>query len=150
MSKSKETSNKKEKEKKRLKQRQDKQQRMEERKAHKRDGNSLDGMMAYLDENGNLSDTPPDPRKKKVFLQEDMQIGVPKQEDLPPDEPRIGTVTFFNKAKGFGFINDTITNDRVFFHIKDMDEPVEESDKVKFFVERSPRGLNALQVSKAG
>src|SRR5205085_5519539 len=114
MSKSKETSNKKEKEKKRLKQRQDKQQRMEERKAHKRDGNSLDGMMAYLDENGNLSDTPPDPRKKKVFLQEDMQIGVPKQEDLPPDEPRIGTVTFFNTAKGFGFINDTVTNDRVF------------------------------------
>lgn len=149
MSKSKETSNKKEKEKKRLKQRQDKQQRMEERKAHKRDGNSLEGMMAYLDENGNLTDTPPDPKKKKVFLQEDMQIGVPKQDHSADGQYRTGTVTFFNKAKGFGFINDDISNDRVFFHIKDMEEPVDESDKVKFFVERGPRGLNAIQLSKA-
>ena len=34
-------------------------------------------MMAYLDENGNLSSTPPDPKKKNIFRQEDMEIGVP-------------------------------------------------------------------------
>jgi hypothetical protein len=75
MPKSKETFNKKEKEKKRLKQQQEKKERAEERKANKRDGKSLEGMMAYLDENGNLSDTPPDPRHKRIFRQEDMQIG---------------------------------------------------------------------------
>ena len=148
MAKSKETFNKKEKEKKRLKQKQDKMQRMEERKANKRDGNSLEGMMAYLDENGNLSDTPPDPKKKKVFRQEDMQIGVPKQEFSNEDEHRTGTVTFYNTAKGFGFINDRLTNERIFFHVNDLQEQVEESDKVKFLVERGPRGLNALQVTR--
>src|SRR6185436_15181707 len=99
MAKSKETFNKKEKEKKRLKQKRDKQQKMEERKSNKRDGNSLEGMMAYLDENGNLSDSPPDHTRKKVFKQEDIQIGIPKQEHIPRDEYRTGTVSFFNKAK---------------------------------------------------
>lgn len=148
MAKSKETFNKKEKEKKRLKQKQEKLQKTEERKANKRDGNQLDGMMAYLDENGNLTDTPPDPSKKKVFLTEDIPIGVPRQEDRPQDEFRSGTVIFYNRDKGFGFINDDTTNDRIFFHVKEMLEQVEESDKVKFLVERGPRGLNALQVTR--
>ena len=29
-------------------------------------GNNLDSMIAYLDEDGNLTSTPPDPRKKLV------------------------------------------------------------------------------------
>ena len=69
MGKSQETFGKKEKEKKKLKQRQDKQEKMEERKANAKKGKSLDEMMAYIDENGNISSTPPDPRKKKVFKQ---------------------------------------------------------------------------------
>jgi len=149
MAKSKETFSKKEKEKKRLKQKQDKKQKVEERKANKRNGNSLEGMMAYLDENGNLTDTPQDPSHKKIFLQEDIQIGVPKQEFSEEDEFRKGTVTFYNRAKGFGFINELSTNERIFFHVKDMMEPVEESDKVQFLVERGSRGLNAVQLTKA-
>lgn len=148
MPKSKESFNKKEKEKKKLKQKRDKQQKMEERKANKRDGNSLEGMMAYLDENGNLSDTPPDQSRKKVFKQEDIQIGVPREERTYTNEFRTGTVSFFNKAKGFGFINELTTNERIFFHINEMLEPVDESDKVKFLVERGPRGLNAVQLTK--
>ena len=63
MAKSKETFFKKQKEKQRLKNRQDKQQKMEERKANLKKGKSLDEMMAYVDENGNLSSTPPDKKK---------------------------------------------------------------------------------------
>ncbi len=147
MAKSKETYNKKEKEQRRFKQKQDKQQKMDERKANKKNGNSLDQMMAYLDENGNLSDTPSDPRIKRVFKQEDIQIGVPRQ-DHTEETVRNGTVTFYNKLKGFGFINDLLTGERVFFHIKDILAPLEEADKVSFHVERGPRGLNAVQVSK--
>lgn len=149
MAKSKETFNKKEKEKKKQKQKQDKRQKMEERKANKKSGNSLDGMMAYLDENGNLTDTPPDPKRKRAFALEDIQIGVPKQEDIiATDEFRTGIITFFNTAKGFGFINDQSTNERVFFHVNDILEPLEESNRVKFLLERGPRGLNAVQVAK--
>jgi cold shock CspA family protein len=148
MAKSKETFGKKEKEKQRLKHRQDKLQKMEERKANTKKGKSLDEMMAYLDENGNLSSMPPDPKKKKVFKQEDMNTGVPVQEEEDPI--RQGIVTFFNDAKGYGFIKDLKTQESVFVHANQLSELIKENDKVTFMVERGPKGLNALNVKKGG
>jgi len=110
-------------------------------------GKSLEEMMAYIDENGNISDTPPDPRLKKVYRTEDIRVGVPKQEDMP-DEIRTGVVAFFNDAKGFGFINDQQTNERIFIHINNLEEPIKETDKVTYEVEAGPRGLSAVNVRK--
>jgi cold shock CspA family protein len=149
MAKSQETFGKKEKQKKKLKQRQDKAEKMEERKANAKKGKSLDEMMAYLDENGNLSSTPPDPKKKKVFRQEDMEIGVPKHVPAEPGESiRNGIVTFFNDAKGFGFIKDVLTQESVFIHANQLSEPIKEHDKVTFEVEMGPRGASAMNVKK--
>jgi cold shock CspA family protein len=148
MAKPKETFNKREKEKKRLKQRQDKKEKMEERKANAPKAKSLDDMMAYLDENGNLSSTPPDPKKAKVFKQEDMQIGVPKYEKVEADIIRNGTVTFFDESKGFGFINDKQTGERVFVHINQLTERISENDKVTFEVESGAKGLSAVNIKK--
>lgn len=149
MGKSQETFAKKEKEKKKLKQRQDKQEKMEERKANGKKGKSLEEMMAYIDENGNISSTPPDPRKMKVFKQEDMQIGVPKQEaPSEADLIRTGVVTFFNDAKGFGFIRDLQTQESVFIHVNNLQEPIKENDKVSFEVEMGPKGPSAINVKK--
>lgn len=147
MAKSKETFNKKEKEKKRLKQKQEKQERMADRKANSKKGKSLDEMMAYIDENGNLSDTPPDPRKKKIIEASSIQTSVPKQEKRE-EGPRSGTVSFFNDEKGFGFINDTETGERIFIHINNLTEPIQEADKVLFEVEMGPRGASAVNVQK--
>ena len=147
MAKPKETFNKKEKEKKKLKQRQEKQEKMDERKANLKKGKSLEEMMAYIDENGNISDTPPDPRNKKLFKSEDIQIGVPKREDNE-DPIRQGTVIFFNEAKGFGFINDLLTGERIFIHANNLSNPVKESDKVMFEVEMGARGPSAINVKK--
>src|SRR5581483_5775593 len=113
MAKSQDTFAKREREKQRMKKQEDKRQKMKERKANEK-GKRLEDMMAYLDENGNLTDTPPDPRKKKIFRQEDMEISVPKGDERAPDEPRKGTVAFFNNQKGFGFINDAETRERIF------------------------------------
>ena len=149
MGKSQETFSKKEKEKKKLKQRQDKEEKMEERKANAKKGKSLNEMMAYLDENGNLSSTPPDPKKMKIFNQEDIQIGVPKQEPGEPEDAiRNGVVTFFNQAKGFGFIKDSVSQESVFLHINQLSGPIKENDKVSYEVERGPKGLNAVNVKK--
>jgi len=148
MAKSQETFGKKEKEKKRLKQRQDKQEKMEERKANGKEKKSLDDMMAYLDENGNLSSTPPDPSKKKVFRSEDMQIGVPKYEAEEEEIVRTGVVSFFNEAKGFGFINDSKSGERIFVHVNQLTERISENDKVNFEVESGPKGLSAVNVKK--
>jgi cold shock CspA family protein len=148
MAKSKETFNKKEKEKKKLKQRQDKEEKKEERKANNKKGASLEDMMAYIDENGNITSTPPDPHRKKVFRQEDMQIGVPKQVETEEDAQRTGVVTFFNDGKGFGFIKDSVTQESVFVHVNQLSAPIKENDKVTFEVEKGPRGLSAVNVNK--
>jgi cold shock CspA family protein len=151
MAKSRETFGKKEKEKIRLKQRQDKQQKMEERKANAKKGKTLDEMMAYIDENGNLSSTPPDPKKRKFFKPEDMQTGVPKQAAAEEgDTIRKGVISFFNDAKGYGFIKDLQTQESIFIHINQLLDPVKENDKVEFEVERGPKGLSALNVKKTG
>jgi len=49
-----ETWNKKEREKKKQQSRKEKAERRQERKDHTRDGNNLENMLAYIDENGNL------------------------------------------------------------------------------------------------
>jgi cold shock CspA family protein len=149
MAKSRETFGKKEKEKKKLKERQEKAEKMQERKANAKKGKSLEEMMAYVDENGNISSSPPDPKKKKIFKQEEMQISIPKQEDRDEAEAeRKGVITFFNDEKGFGFINDLQTQERVFIHINQLSEPVKEHDKVTFEVEMGPKGPSAINVKK--
>jgi cold shock CspA family protein len=149
MGRSTETFSKKEKEKKRLKKQQDKKEKSEDRKANSDKGKSLDEMMAYIDENGNITSTPPDPSKRKVILSENIQIGVPKQENIVPDIIRNGTVTFFNEAKGYGFIKDQQTQESIFVHINGLMEAVAENDKVVFETEQGQKGLNAIKVKKA-
>lgn len=145
MARSQETFSKREREKQRIKKQQDKQDKRKERKANKEKGKPLEDMMAYLDENGNLTNTPADPRKKKVFRQEDIQVSIPKLEEQP-DEPRTGIVAFFNDQKGFGFINDLETRERIFVHANELSSPIKENDKVTFKVERGPKGLSATDV----
>jgi len=150
MGRSTETFSKKEKEKKRVKKQQEKKEKAEERKASAVKGQSLDDMMAYVDENGNITSTPPDPtRKKKVISSEDIQIGVPKQADIPVDIIRTGTLTFFNEGKGYGFIRDAQSQDSIFVHINGIIEQVKEGDKVIFETEKGQKGLNAVKVKKA-
>ena len=107
-------------------------------------------MIAYIDENGNLSSTPPDPKKKKVFNTEDMQIRVPKQEEREPEsKERTGVVTFFNTAKGFGFIKDSASGESAFVHANQLSSLLQEHDKVTYEVENGFKGLNAINVKKA-
>jgi cold shock CspA family protein len=148
MGKSQETFNKKEKEKKRLKKKKDKELKKEERKATSDKGKSFEDMFAYVDENGNISDTPMDPLKKKIAIKkEDIQISISKQEALDPaDLIRKGTVTFFNHDKGFGFIKDHETQESVFVHINSVIDEITENDKVTFETEMGQKGMNAVRV----
>lgn len=149
MGKSQETFNKKEKEKKKQKKKQDKEEKKEERKANAKKGQTFEDMLAYVDENGNISSTPPDPKKKKAVKQEDIQLGIAKLEDAEPAETiRKGTVTFFNESKGYGFIKDQQSQESIFVHIKGLIDPIQEKDKVTFEVEKTPKGPNAVRVKK--
>lgn len=147
MGKSQESFNKKEKEKKRLKKKKDKEQKKEERKANSDKGKSLEEMYMYVDYNGNLSSTPPDPKTKKVINSEDIEIGVARKTDLDMiDEIRKGTVTFFNDSKGYGFIKDSETQESIFVHVNGLQESIKENDKVSFEVEMGKKGMNAVRV----
>ena len=142
-----ETFNKKEREKKKKANKKEKAEKKQERKENNKEGSSLDNMMAYLDENGNLSSKPPDPRKKITINAEDIEIGVPKQEPINPEDLiRTGIVTFFNDAKGYGFIKDMETQESVFVHINSLTEAIKENNKVTFEVEMGPKGANAVNV----
>ena len=148
MARSQETFGKKEKEKKRLKKRQDKLLKREERKANAVEG-GLDTMMAYVDENGMITTTPPDPNaKKKKIKAENIEIGVPKRVDIPADSVRRGRVAFFNDQKGFGFINEIDSDEKYFVHVNGLIEEIKEGDTVCFELERGMKGMNAVQVKK--
>ncbi len=149
MAKSQNRSIKNEKEKRKAQKRQDKEQRKEERKGQAKDGKSLDDMMAYVDENGNISDTPPDPSRKQEIKLEDIEIGVPQY--TPPTQAeltRTGKVTFFNNEKGFGFIKDHASQESVFVHANNLSDSLKENDKVTFEIEMGQRGAYAVNVKK--
>jgi len=142
-----ETWNKKEREKKKQKEKKDKAEKMLERKEKAKDGKSFDDMIAYVDEFGNFSSTPPDPRKKVNIKLEDIEIGVPKY--VPPTEEELirqGKITFFNNDKGFGFIKDSISQESIFVHANNLSGPVKENDKVSFEIEMGQRGAMAVNV----
>lgn len=147
MGRSQETYYKREKEKKRLKQRKEKQERREERKANAKSG-ELENMMAYVDENGNITDTQPDPSKKKKVDVNAIEIGVPKKEKEIFNPNREGKVEFFNHSKGFGFIRDSENQEKYFVHINGVLEEIDENDKVTYELERGAKGMNAVQVKK--
>jgi cold shock CspA family protein len=146
MARSQDTFNKKENEKKRLKKRLEKEKKREARKASA-PGGGFDSMIAYVDEFGNITDTPPDPTKKKKIIAENVEIGVPKREDIVITV-RTGKIEFFNDQKGFGFIKEAETQEKYFVHVKGLLEEVKENDMVTFELERGMKGMNAVRVKK--
>lgn len=135
--------NKRELEKKKEQKRKEKQQRKEERKAG--GVSSLDDMIAYVDENGMLTDTPPDPSKKEEFDVDQIAVSTPKKEDMP-DEPNKGRVEYFTPDKGYGFIKDLSNGEKYFFHISNAPAEIAEGNMVTFELERGARGMNAIRI----
>ncbi|HMP99232.1 MAG TPA: cold shock domain-containing protein [Cyclobacteriaceae bacterium] len=141
-----ETFNKKEKEKKRQQKKNEKEQRKAERKANAKAGKTLEDMMAYVDENGNISSAPPDPAKKQVVNVDEIVLGSRNIEGMNTNPVRKGRVTHFNDAKGYGFIKDIKSQESIFVHSKDLSVAIKENDTVTFETIRGVKGLNAINV----
>ncbi len=138
--------NKKEKEKTRLKKRLDKQQKKEERKNNPQSG--PDSMIAYVDEFGNITDTPPDPSMKTKISADSIELGVPKRVKEEVITVRKGRVEFYNDSKGFGFIVEQDTQIKYFVHAKGLLEDIKEGNIVTFELERGMKGMNCVRVKK--
>lgn len=139
------TVDKRENEKKRLARRAEKQKRKEEKKLSPK-ANSLDDMIAYVDENGMITSTPPTENIKKVEIkQEEIVISTPKKEKEIPTVMK-GRVEFFNTSKGFGFIKDLSGTEKYFFHVNNVMADISENDIVTFDLERGVKGMNAVNI----
>ncbi len=146
MGRSQETFNKKEVRNKKEKKRKDKLAKKEAKKDTEKKS-SLEDMMAYVDENGMITSTPPDPSQKKKIKAENIEIGIPKRDSLPEVDPiRKGSVTFFNESKGFGFIKDSETQESIFVHVNNLLEEIKENNIVSFEVEMGQKGPIATKV----
>ena len=142
-----ETWNKREREKNKQQKKKEKLENRLERKQANKGSHDLESMLAYVDENGNLSSKPADPKKKISINVEDIVIGVPVQREMDPEDlTQVGIVTAFKTDKGFGFIKGLDTQESYFFHVKSLIDPVKENNKVSFEIEKGPKGLNAVNV----
>ena len=103
-------------------------------------------MIAYVDENGNFTDVPPEERKKEAVKLEDIVIAVPKKDDSEPEIQR-GRVEHFNEGKGYGLIKDLTSGEKYFFHVSSAPAGISEGNTVTFETERSARGMNAMNIT---
>jgi cold shock CspA family protein len=147
MGRSQESYSKKEKEKRKLQKRKEKEARKEERKASG-GKTSFEDMIAYTDEFGNITSTPPDLQTKDEVKAEDIVLGARNSNEFAEEvAKREGVVSFFNESKGFGFIKDLITKESIFVHVNGLIDTIKENDKVEFDTERGPKGMNAINVT---
>jgi cold shock CspA family protein len=150
MAKSKESWNKKEMENLRKKKKEEKAKRKLEKKENSKDGKrSFEDMIAYVDENGQLTSQAPDAsRKKQAIDPESIEISVRrKTAEEEADAALTGKVAFFNTEKGYGFIKGD-DRESYFVHVHDLLEPIAENDTVTFKTEPGPRGIKAIEVKK--
>ena len=58
----------------------------------------------------------------------------------------LGTVKFFNRSKGFGFITPDSGEKDVFVHANNLVDNISDGDKVSFDVESTEKGPSAINV----
>lgn len=147
MGRSQESFNKKEVRKNKEKKRQDK----EKKRLARKDGdkNSFEDMIAYVDANGQITSTPPDLSNREETKLEDIEISVQKRSDEEIDPVRTGIVTYFNTGKGYGFIRDMESKESIFVHANNLQQEIQQDNKVNFEIEKGPKGFNAINVKLA-
>ncbi|MDR0395570.1 MAG: cold shock domain-containing protein [Tannerella sp.] len=137
--------NKRENEKKKQQKKLEKQKRKEVRKESGK--SSFDDMIAYVDENGMITSTPPDMQQKDEIEQDEILISVPKREEEEDAMIRKGRVEHFNASEGYGFIKDIANTYKYFFHISNAPRDIAEGRIVTFYPEKGNRGMNAVNIA---
>ena len=139
--------NKKDRESKKRKKKKEKKERLERKKQQKLDGD-VDSDIMYVDADGNLTSTPPDPTLKKEEIKlEDILISIPKDSEREKEDPiKKGSVKFFNTDKGYGFIVDKMSGESYFTHADNLIDEIRDYDKVIFEIGQGPRGPIADKV----
>ena len=143
------TVGKRENEKKRIAKREEKLKKKENKKLSG-SSNSFEDMIAYVDENGRITSTPPTENVRKEEINPDeIVIATPKKEDEEPTILR-GRVEFFNESRGFGFIKDLSGVEKYFFHVNNVVGNITENNIVTFDLERPNYRKNTASKENRG
>ncbi len=67
----------------------------------------------------------------------------------PDGSKKEGFVQFFNRSKGYGFIQSKQTSKKVFVHISELKDKVRRGDRVQFQLDYNDKGLIAREVELA-
>lgn len=148
MAKSKQSFQKTELEKKKRQKQKEKEEKREQRKASSNKGKDYSSMIAYVDQFGNITSTPPDPKLKVEVRAEDIQLGARSFIRSETSNLRNGRIAIYNNDRGFGFIKDSETQEKIFFHYSDADKNLKEGDSVSFERLMSAKGSSAVKVAK--
>lgn len=141
------SSNKRENEKKKQSKRLEKQKKKETKRTEGK-STSFEDMIAYVDENGRITSTPPDMNKREDANTEDILISTPKKTEPDAEPVNKGRIEHFNSSKGYGFIKSLTATDKYFFHVSNISGNLKEGDVVVFELERGARGMNAVNIKK--
>jgi cold shock CspA family protein len=145
MGRSRETYGKKEVRKRQERKKKDKEKKKLAKKENEKSNN--DDMIAYVDEYGQITSTPPDPAKKEDDIDlKDIKISTPKKENIADEPIRKGVVVFFDETKGFGFIKDSETKISYFVHTNNLLEEIKDGNLVSFEIEMGKREPVAVRV----
>ncbi len=129
--------------KKKLQKQKEKAMRREERKESNDKGKTLDDMIMYVDANGQFTSTPPNKSDDEGVDLNNIQLGAAPIEAENPIKS--GIITFFSE-KGYGFITEEKSKENIFFHSNNCTEMVKKGNKVSFEIEKSPKGLSAIDI----
>ncbi|MHC8949390.1 cold-shock protein [Sphingobacterium hungaricum] len=132
------TFRKKEQAKKKQLKKQQKQERKEFNKQNNDKGKGFEEMFAYVDENGNISDTPP--LKKYEFKEEDLHR--PEVEDVYFH----GKVSYYNEQGRFGFIRDNESKETTYFNDNLVGFVLKLDQKVRYKYKSSKQGNQVVEV----
>lgn len=138
------TFNKKEREKKKAQKRKEKEIKRVAKKEIESSG-SLDDMMAYVDFNGIIRDTPPDPDKYVEVKAKNIELGIQKKEKDEIDLILEGNIIYFDDNKGYGFIKSN-NDENIFVHHSNISGEPAQGVKVKFEKEKGSKGWEAVRV----
>ena len=146
MGRSQETFGKKEVRKRKEKKRREKEEKRARKKTEEKK-NTYDDMIAYVDEFGMITSTPPDPDKKVVVDADSIELTINKNSpETNPPLVRKGVVIYYNDTKGFGFIRDTESNQKLYVHANSLLEPVSDNDIVEYELAKGIKGPAAVKV----
>jgi CspA family cold shock protein len=57
-----------------------------------------------------------------------------------------GRVKFFNRKKGYGFIQADRMDKDIFVHVTSLEDEVRKGDRVAFYIQKNDKGLEAKEV----